>query len=142
LFLSLSCELLQSGYGVRFSTPGHSMHPTIRDGEIVVVEPVDALAVKRGEIVLYRTTRGLIAHRVVTIRKKGELSIFMLRGDASTSFDESVEAGQVMGRVIRVERDGREIDLMSRGARFRQLARLRAARFKNALLRARRTETI
>jgi signal peptidase I len=118
------------------------MHPTIMDGETIVAEPVDALAVKRGEIVLYRTTRGLIAHRVIAIRKKGASRLFTLRGDAARTSCEMVEAEQVMGRVIRVERGGREIDLRGKGARFRQMAGLRAAWLKNALLRARRTETI
>jgi signal peptidase I len=142
LFLSLSTELLQSGYGVRFRPIGQSMHPTIRDGETVTVEPVRATAIKRGDILLYQTARGLIAHRVVAILKKGEASLFVMRGDASQSCAETVEAGQVLGLVVRVEREKRAIELAGRRARLRQMARLRAARLKSALLPARRTEAI
>jgi signal peptidase I len=142
VFLNLSTELLQAGYSVRFRSPGHSMHPTIRDGETVLVKPVDALSIRRGDILLYRTERGLTAHRVVAIRKREKARVFILRGDASVSCDEPVDAEQVLGRVIQVERDERVIDLASMSARLRQTARLRAARLKSALLPARRTESI
>jgi signal peptidase I len=142
VFLNLSTELLQAGYSVRFRPPGHSMHPTIRDGETVLVEPVDALSIRRGDILLYRTERGVTAHRVVAIKKREKARVFILRGDASVSCDEPVDAKQVLGRVVQVERDERLIDLASRSARLRQTARLRAARLKSALLPARRTESI
>jgi hypothetical protein len=45
------------------------MHPTIRSGEILVVEPIDPSAVHNGDIILYRSNNGLIVHRVVD--KKG-----------------------------------------------------------------------
>lgn len=142
MFSDLSTELLQSGYSVRFRPPGHSMHPTIRDGETVVVEPVSALSVRRGDILLCRTQRGLTAHRVVAVRKNEQARVFILRGDASVSCDEPVEAEQVLGRVIQVERDERVIDLASMRARLRQTARLCAARLRSALLPASRTESI
>lgn len=118
------------------------MHPTIRDGETVLVEPVGALAIRRGDILLCRTGRGVTAHRVVAIRKREQARVFILRGDASLSCDEPVDAEQVLGRVVQVERDERVIDLASMSARLRHLARLRAARLKSALLPARRTESI
>lgn len=103
MFLDLSHDLLRSGYAIRFRTPGHSMHPTIRDGETVTVEPTTALDVRRGDIVLYRTGNRAIAHRVVDVNAKR----FILRGDASREPDEPVEASQILGKVIMVEREGR-----------------------------------
>jgi signal peptidase I len=146
MFLNLIGELLQTGYGVRFGARGHSMHPTIRDGEALMVEPVAAGDVRRGDILLYSTRRGAIAHRVIRVRAEGSAErAFVLRGDASMSSvmdEEVVSARYVLGRVVSVERNGREIDLTGRGAKLRQAARARVARLLCALLPARRTETI
>jgi len=125
LFTETSVELLRGGKSVRLRAPGWSMHPTIRDGEAITVQPVDAAAVKRGDIVLYRCDRGVIAHRAVRIEKRaGDNPLFVLRGDGLGAVAEPVEPDQVLGRVVSVERDGRTIDpdnwrmYLSRKVRF------------------------
>ena len=105
------------------------MCPTIRDGEAVTVEPVRAGAVKRGDILLYRAERGVIAHRVVRI--EGEQSpVFTLRGDASETCDEPIEAAQILGRVVAVERGGRRHNLCGRRAVMRRAVRVHATKIK------------
>src|SRR4051812_35966420 len=106
IFISLSVELLSLGHGVRFRTKGTSMRPAIRDGETITVEPVNPADVKRGEIIFCKTNDGVIAHRVVSIKRRAS---FILRGDALQSCDEPVSAAQILGRVVSVERDGRSI---------------------------------
>lgn len=114
IFVDISAELLQEGYSVRFRPGGASMFPTIKDGETVTVEQVKPTDVKRGDIILYKTDHRVIAHRVVSVQKKGgNSSSFILRGDASASCDEPVGADQILGKVVSVERDGRSIDLTS-----------------------------
>ena len=44
------------------------MHPTIRDGEAINVEPIERCDVRRGDILLCRGARGVMAHRVVAIK--------------------------------------------------------------------------
>src|SRR5215467_6556586 len=83
-FVDVVTELLSRGYRVRFRAEGASMRPTIRGGETITVEP--ASEVKMGDIALYRTDRGLIAHRVVGIQKgNGKAPIFLARGEAGGS---------------------------------------------------------
>jgi signal peptidase I len=135
MFLEVSIGLLSQGYSVRFRPGGHSMRPTIRDGEPVTVEPIQASHVKRGDIILYLSARGLIAHRVIGIKeRKNAARVFILRGDASTSSDERAEAGQVLGRVVSVERDGYRINLASRRAKLLRAARAIASRLKIKVL--------
>ena len=69
MFPELITELLQDGYKVSFSAPGHSMYPTIMANETIMVEPIDPGKVKQGDIILYRTNGRLIAHRVICIKK-------------------------------------------------------------------------
>jgi signal peptidase I len=131
MFLEVSTGLLSQGYGVRFRPGGLSMHPTIRDGEPVTVEPIEASRVKRGDIILYKTERGLVAHRVVRIERGGDGDrVFYLRGDASTSGDAPVMAEQILGRVVVVERRGRKIALRGYRARLSRAAHTYVVPFK------------
>ncbi len=149
LLLDLTTELLSRGTTVRFRPSGRSMYPSIREGELVTVEPVLASEVTLGDIVLYRSERGLIAHRVVQVTRpqaqsspnraaglslrassSPDAKVFRLQGDASLSCDEPVGAHQILGRVIGVERDGRSVALASRGAKMWHKARRLASGLK------------
>jgi signal peptidase I len=110
-FGDLSGELLSLGFGVRFRAPGTSMHPTIRHGDVITVEPVAPAKLKRGDIILYRLQNDSIAHRIVNIEERNGCGLtFILRGDASATCDDPVEAQQVLGKVVCLERDNRPID--------------------------------
>ncbi|MDA2939277.1 hypothetical protein MYX75_13575 [Acidobacteria bacterium AH-259-A15] len=156
LFLDLTAELLSRGTSVRFRPSGRSMYPSIREGELITVEPVGPSDIKRGDIILYRVDRGrptqssvlspqsssgVIAHRVVGIKRtKGAAMtqssvpsphhLFLLQGDASSCCDEPVAARQILGRVIRVERDGHSVALASRAAKMWHRARRLASGLK------------
>ena len=56
--------------------------------------------------------------------------IFILRGDASLTCDDPVEAQQVLGKVVSVERGGRSIDLYSRRVKIIRTIRLCAFHIK------------
>jgi len=70
LFIDMSTELLRRGQSVRFRAPGLSMHPAIKEGETITVAPVTPLDIKRGDILLYLAGRKVVAHRVVSIKRK------------------------------------------------------------------------
>ena len=128
LLLDLTTELLSQGATVRFRPSGRSMYPSIREGELITVEPVAARDVQLGDIVLYRSSKGLIAHRVVSSSR--DTLVFRLRGDASLSCDQPVAAEQILGRVVQVERNGRSVALASRGAKLWHQARRLASGLK------------
>jgi len=129
LLLDLTTELLSQGATVRFRPRGRSMYPSIREGEVITVEPVRASDVKLADIVLYRSERGLIAHRVVEIASR-DARVFRLQGDASLSCDQPVAAEQILGRVVGVERNGRSVALASPGAKMWHKARRLASGLK------------
>lgn len=110
------------------------MYPTIRDGEAVTVEPIRAREAKIGDILLYQTERGVIAHRVIGIEdEENEDRVLILRGDSLAMCDAPVRAEQVLGRVIGVERKGRKVKLTGRRAGIRRAARRCATRLKRGL---------
>ena len=130
-FVQMLEALLREGHPVRFRAPGWSMHPTIRNGEIITVAPVGRAPIRTGDVLLYREGGAAIAHRVVRVRSgAADRPTFVLRGDAADSCDQPIAVEQVLGRVLAVERAGRAI-VVSRVNRIwsRTLARaLRAAR--------------
>jgi hypothetical protein len=112
-FDELCAELLCAGIAVRFTARGPSMAPTIRDGEVVTMEPVRPNEVAAGDVVLYAGRRGLTAHRVLEALQ-GREPAFRARGDAPGSTEELVHGGRLLGRVREVERRGRAMDVAPR----------------------------
>ena len=118
MFLDASCDLLGDGYPIRFCATGQSMKPTIKDGEVIIIEPVEPAKIERGDIIFYRAKRGVIAHRVMAIaRTDGGQPTFILRGDSAVTDDPPVASSNILGRVIAVERRGRNINLSSHSAK-------------------------
>jgi len=154
MFPELITELLQDGYKVSFSAPGHSMFPTIMANETIMVEPIDPGTVSKGDIILYRFDGRLIAHRVVRIdcsapqakhsssealhhsAQSSVLSpnhLFTFRGDASPACDAPVKADQILGKVVSIERNGCSLDPYSFKHKLGCLAHSWVNRFKRYL---------
>jgi hypothetical protein len=92
----------------RFAARGISMHPFIRDGDVLTVAPLDG-PVAVGDVVAVRDPRGqrLLVHRVVTALR----GRFVVRGDNTREPDGAALQADVLGRVCRVERGGRRVRL-------------------------------
>ena len=133
VFLDVATDVLWSGYRMRFRAGGSSMWPTIRPGEAITVEPATATEIKLKDIVLYRTGRGVIGHRVVRIANRNGEIVLLARGDADQGAGEPVAAKQLLGKVVAVERDGRCIDLASRKAKLKHSIRVRASQCKHRI---------
>jgi hypothetical protein len=107
LFLATMTTLLGDGYAVRFRAGGDSMRPAIDDGAMLTVAPVEPLAVRRGDVLLYRTGRRGFAHRVrLVLWRRRRPPAFLVGGDAHASPD-MVAPETVLGRVVRIERNPR-----------------------------------
>lgn len=127
VFAALVQELLDTGLQVRFRAGGRSMAPAVRDGDLLTVAPVDPAQVAIGDVILFDGWRGPLAHRVVALERRGSQRRFVMRGDRSLQADGAIGKGQVRGRLVAVERDGR-IDraTFAGGAWKRRLARAHA----------------
>ncbi|OGG56879.1 MAG: hypothetical protein A3F84_10845 [Candidatus Handelsmanbacteria bacterium RIFCSPLOWO2_12_FULL_64_10] len=106
-FLDLAEAVLRRGQPLRFRATGTSMAPSIRSGDLLTVDPVDARALRPGDVALYRSERGPRVHRLT--RRAG--ATFRLQGDAPGCLVEEVPAAEVLGRVVLVERGGGQIRL-------------------------------
>ena len=134
LFSAIVEQALAAGTPVQFRAEGDSMYPTIRDGESVTVAPVRASAIARGDVVLFRHGRRVLAHRVVGVTISGSERFFELRGDAKAAADGLVHAGAIVGKVMHVRRRGRVIPLSGVRARARRTVRSAASRARRLAL--------
>jgi len=127
--------LLRDGQRVRFRATGLSMDPTIRDGDVLTVEPVNLGEIRPGEILLYRTARGVIAHRLVRCEEVETQLLYVLRGDASGTCDPPVSYGDVLGLVTATRRRRRSRSLTNPWAIRWQRLRAAATRLARGALR-------
>lgn len=129
-FAEFSTDLLRQGVKIRFRARGRSMAPLIRDGDVLTVEPATSDGLRVGDVALHRIGgRQVVAHRVVGRHEEDGRPVLTTRGDASFNAPDPVREGDVLGRVVQVERDGRVV-CIHRGlvARFRRAVRRLAAR--------------
>ncbi len=84
------------------------MAPFIRDGDIISIAPFPGKKARMGEVAAYIPpgTEKLIVHRL--IKQAGQA--WLILGDNNTGANyEQVPAGSLIGRVIRIERDGKRV---------------------------------
>jgi radical SAM protein with 4Fe4S-binding SPASM domain len=96
--------VLERGMPFRFAARGHSMHPFIRDLDVVTVAPLPARALRPGEIVAARHPRGggLVLHRI----RELYVDAVLIQGDSVQAPDGLVRMDELLGLVTRAEREG------------------------------------
>jgi len=128
-FEDLAVRLLGAGHDMLFRARGSSMHPAVRDGDLLHVSPLCGAALDIGDIALYRSSRsGIVVHRVVDIRRQETKTLVLVKGDAAATPDPLVPVSRVLGRVVRIGRRGRTI--VPRRWTSRRVAPLQARVFR------------
>ena len=83
------------------------MHPFIRDGDILEIQPNGGELFRTTDIVLCKSPKGkLVAHRIVGIKPGEGRDKLIIQGDALEQLDGNIDPGEVLGRVVAVIRDG------------------------------------
>jgi signal peptidase I len=116
-FDSLAAEILAGANTLRFKAGGTSMHPFVQDGDILAVRPVSFDQVHQGDIILCRlVNRHLVAHRARQVDHTGRS--LLLQGDYLPEPDGRIQAQDVLGKVVSVQRGSRVISLITPLNRF------------------------
>jgi signal peptidase I len=77
-----------------------SMAPALGRGDLVISQSPDG-GLREGNIILYETVDGTtIIHRVSEIRREGDDTLLITRGDASPSADPPVNKEEVLGVLV------------------------------------------
>ena len=111
-FYKFGKDLVGTGVRIRLRMQGMSMHPFIRDGEVVEIAPVSLMQVAVGDVVFFRSGDGLLAHRVCSRQMRAQQIYFVTRGDGSAGVDDCLlDEANLVGRVEIVFRHGRAVRL-------------------------------
>ena len=112
-------EKLRADGSVCFRVLGASMFPWIRSGDLVFVRSFSYEQASRGDVILYERGGRLFVHRVIKGAVAGtgtkRPTALITKGDALDGEDEPVMRAEFLGRVIRLHRGDRHIDMESMG---------------------------
>ncbi len=89
-----------------FRVAGWSMFPTLRKGDLLMIEPASLSQLRVGDLILFHREGQLICHRLVGLETGGPAPQLVTKGDAATEGDAPLEPGQILGRVVDVRRSG------------------------------------
>jgi signal peptidase I len=102
--IDLLSAVHEKGADFRFKATGRSMHPTIRDGDILTLSPLNGLRPASNDVVAFHhpDTGNLVVHRIIGIASV----TFEGRGDNSEESDGQIPISNIVGLVTRLERNG------------------------------------
>ena len=106
--------LSERGYFV-YTCKGASMMPLLRQQrDIVEIRPKGDHRCKKYDVVLYRRGENYILHRILRVLPDG----YIIAGDNNTFLEYDIKDEQIIGVMVRLIRDGKEIRMTDLKYRF------------------------
>ena len=94
-------DFLKRGYCIQKLASGASMLPSIPDGTVLQIEPLQQDCVRLGDVVYFLdNNENTKIHRVSFIVRKGNNTFIQTWGDNCENPDAVVRGSQILGRVI------------------------------------------
>jgi signal peptidase I len=108
-------EALQDRGQVALRVYGTSMLPWLRAGDVLQVQAASQGSVRCGDIVLFRHCAHFVVHRIIEKHGPFHKAQYLAKGDANPDSDRLLGQEEIFGRVLRIYRGNRLIDLDSPG---------------------------
>jgi ribosomal protein S18 acetylase RimI-like enzyme len=107
--LELLLAMTEKGASLRTTARGFSMQPFIRDKDILTISPLKDRQPVLGDVVAFTQpfTERLAIHRIIGKTDKG----WLIKGDNGDAPDGIIPNEKIIGRVCRIERNGKEKNL-------------------------------
>jgi len=105
-YAELMAAVLDKNAPFRFTAAGFSMSPFIRYGDVITIAK---RRLRYGDVVAFvNPCRGkLTVHRIIHVSR----SAYLIKGDNASNPDERVPKSSIIGRVVRVEHNGKKVRL-------------------------------
>lgn len=111
-FMELSEKVLNKEHYLRFRMMGTSMFPTLQDNDIIVVKKSDVSSIRAGDIIFFRlSSYPGVTHRVIRKININGKPAFITKGDFCPFSDGYVYPEHILGRLVAIERGGKNINL-------------------------------
>jgi hypothetical protein len=111
LAMDMLNEVIERDEDVPLKTFGLSMAPFIYGGDWVVVRRVGAEKIRLGDVVIYQAGNVFVAHRVICRREQDGRVYVTVKGDAHLVAEGEIAAGEIVARIVALQRAGKRIDL-------------------------------
>ena len=113
--MDTALEIIKSSEGEYYLPVfGISMLPLLRAGDHVRIKQIKG-DLHRGDIVVFQKTNVLITHRVLHINYSDNMhTTYITKGDNSVLPDPPIKSGAIIGKVVAIRRDNREMKLDNR----------------------------
>jgi hypothetical protein len=140
----LAVEVLRTSGRLRLAARGYSMLPSLWPGDVLTIQASALPQLSPADLVLYWREGSFFIHRVLGCELAGGETMLITRGDSMPGDDLPVSAGEVLGKVVSVERDGRVlVKLPDRTLLTRAIGRaLGWGRLRSIVLRLRQRRAV
>lgn len=97
---------------ITFQVNGFSMLPFISEGDKITVMKIDLDRIKVGDLIVFESNKSFVIHRIIKIVREDGSLFFWEKGD-NRKFPTKISAKQVIGKVIKITRSNKEINLLT-----------------------------
>ncbi len=111
---SLFTQAVREGQTLWFRVASNSMFPLFQADEAVNIAPTSIGTIQPGEIAAFETNDGLVIHRIIHCQQNSQQNtqtIRLLQMSDVDLFASWVGADAVVGKVIAVRKEGKQVDL-------------------------------
>jgi len=105
----LTEELLKEGFIIQINVGGYSMFPYLRKGNTIFIKKESINTLKTGDVIVFRSVNKMIAHRIISIRKKNSQVKILTKGDSLGFFDKPMTEERYIGKIIEIYRNDKTI---------------------------------
>lgn len=100
-------SVVDSGELMSFVIHGVSMFPVLLAGDKALIRRARVEDLKAGDIIVWSKTPGnTVAHRITSLDLAANPALIVTKGDLMVDFDEPLQPGDVLGKIVAVLRGG------------------------------------
>src|ERR1035437_7284920 len=121
-------SILDENHQISIRMQGYSMYPTLKAGDVGLVENCIPYELKVGDIIVFKVQDRLIAHRLVDIYKKAGETLFLSKGDKNNFTDTPFTSEALLGKINSIKRGKRILSMNNPYMKLRRFIALHFTR--------------
>ena len=122
--LDLAESLLDDMHTLNFRMQGNSMYPTLKNGDLGLVEKCSPDELKIGDIVVFKSHDKLVAHRLIDIFNQKDERVLFAKGDKNFYKDVPFTNDALVGKIISYKRKNKTKKMDSPFMKFQKFISL------------------
>jgi signal peptidase I len=104
-------DFLDQGKELKIRLGGRSMYPFLRNGDIGLVKKICISNLKIGDVIVFKTSEKLIAHRLLKIIYRNKKLSLITKGDSLLKKDCPISEENYIGKIVSFDRKNKTVDI-------------------------------